>query len=834
MTGETQAAQFADFVHARAAALNRTAVLLVPDAVRAQELLHTSLTQARLRWKGAGDSPEAFVRSILMRTYVRQSKQGRTSDGGAEQVGTHVPLDSGGTMGDPLAGLSARQRAIIVLVAFHGQSLTQAAGFMGISPRVAAGDDERTREALAVPAMEQMAPILAEVAETFTPPDPTGLTAYAERHATAKRKQRRVGWAVACATLLAVGAAGTLLDGPPQGTGEAVQPPSPDLDYAGGYGLVDGEPAPYLDGLALEKTAVIDYGLRRRVVTAPKVDQDIQIYAVAYCDLPGNAMDADAMLDVIGVRAGQEMVNLSCLDRSEDLSTSPLLKPLPRGVDGYTVTVPAVWAGAGGVHLALYREADWATYPFAAFADYDATPQLPDARYVVDTSTPMVLDPSLEGLLGEDHEVRSIEVDVDTTIDITALTQEPGQLMVTLDGVVITNDGEELLGLGKSRPGPWQDADPQLRQGFWRGYASSGFQRSFDSGELSRLGVDITDDTVVVSVLARGFNGAGWQVVANTDGGSAPMALAPGYSATLPEFAHGMRRVSVYQVPTDSEPHEVPMESSVAEQLTWVGGCDLETPHQIRTLSLHTERGHALIPCASYRSEWASPMLPIRAIQGSQRPSGEVEGGTRFRTQSQETEESHSVTLTAPKTSQRTSLTVAAYADVPYDTFPFEAADQPPTSPLSLRPVPDEGDLTGLGLNDSGTKAWVVLDSITRADLDTRGRATLEVAVEEEALLSVATEGKGRFQARLVGGDDQLLDGMFNDPTVLGRIASPLMYRDGWWTSWTTEPMHWTIPLPPRLSGRQSTVEIIAQDYDRGSLTIQVLEAGTGDDTLNR
>ncbi|MGC1206735.1 MAG: hypothetical protein WA880_02135, partial [Ornithinimicrobium sp.] len=629
-----------------------------------------------------------------------------------------------------------------------------------------------------------------------------------------------------------------LLDGPPEGTGEAVQPPVADLDYASGYGLIDGEPAPYLDGLALEKTAVIDYGLRRKVVSAPKVDADTQIYAVAYCDLPGNAMDVDAILDVINVRAGQESVDLSCLDRSADLATAPLLEPLPRDVEGYTVTVPAVWAGTGAVHLALYREEDWSTYPFMAFADYDTVPPSPGAGDVVNAETPLTVDRSLEDLLGTDQQVRSIELDVDTKIDVTALTEEPGQLLVALDGVVITNDSEELVDLGQSLPGPWQDADPQLRQGFWRGYAGSGYHRSLDSGELSRLGVDITDDKVVVSVLDRGFNGVGWQVIVNTDGGSAPMALAPGYSPTLPEFAHGMRRVAAYQVPTDGEAHGVPMESSVAEQLTWVGGCGVETPHQIRTLSLHTENGYGLIPCASYRSEWAGPMLPIGAtvpaelVADDTDDTDDVEGTTKFRTESAEPEQSESVTLTAPELSERTTLTVAAYAEVPYEEFPFDAADQPSTSQLNLRPVPDEGDLIGLGLYLPGTKAWVVLDSITEADLDGAGRAELAVSVEEEALLSVSTEGKGRFQARIVGRDETLLNGMFYDPSVLGRIASPLMYRDGWWTSWTAEPTEWTIPLPPGLGGEASTLEIIAQDYDPGSLSIQVLEAKTDDDTL--
>ncbi len=818
MIGATQPAQFADFVHARTASLNRTAVLLVPDPGGAEALLQESLTQARRRWKNIDGSPEARVRSTMMRLFLRSDDVGERRDPAPDDASSPHSASTDRRLGDPLEGLSPPQRALTVLVAFHGQSSTQAARSMGLGTRAAAVEQTRACATLGVSALDLLAPILTEVAESYTPPDPAELTAYAEGRAETQGRRRRRGWVAAVATLLTLVVVGITLNGPEGGMGERVQKPTPDADYTQGYGLLDGEPAPFLDGLALQRTEVIDYALRRKVVPAPDVDTDVQVYAAAYCDLPGNAVDVAAIRNVITVQVDEDLVQLSCLDRDADVNTVPDLRPLPRGVDTYTVSVPGAWAGAGGVHLALYSEAAWSSYPFAPFVQDRSVPVVPGAGEVITSSTPAEVDLMLSDLLGVEQKVRSIDVAVDTTIDLTILTQEPGQLLVALDGVVVTNDGEDLVGLGTSLPGPWEEAEPHLRNGFWRGYSASGFHRSFDSGDLARRGVDISDDRVVVSVLARGFNRSGWQVIANTDSGATPMALPPSYAPTLPEFAHGMRRVSTFDVPTDGEPHAVPLTSAQADSLTWVGGCGLETPLQMRTLSLHTESRNALIPCASYRSEWADPVLP---------PRSETEPSADSAPQ---------VTLTAPKTTEQITLPVAAYEELRYVDFPFTALDQPSTLPLDLRPVPDEGDLMGLGLDTSTTGTWIVRDAVTQADLDQGGSVRLTADLEGEALLSVATEGRGRLRARVLsnveGDDGQVLDGIFADPDVAGRVASPLMYRDGWWTSWTTRSTRWTIPLPARSRG-PTTVEILVQDYDPGSVRIEVLEAQPGDDTLN-
>lgn len=584
-----------------------------------------------------------------------------------------------------------------------------------------------------------------------------------------------------------------------------------DTGYTEGFGLVGGTPAPFVDGLQLVTTEVIDYALKRRIVAAPEVDDDTRVYAAAYCDLPGNSLDTFAILDAVGIKAGDDVVDLSCMDRGADTATAPLLAALPRGADDYLVTVPSVWAGAGSVSLAFYTETPWADYPFQPSFAGAALPSVA-AQSSVDDSTPLTIDSALSGLLGPDTQVRSIDVDIDTTLELTLLTDEPGQLLVALDGVVITNDGEMLGALGESRPGPWATADPAMRQGFWRGYSASGYHQRLDSATLAQLGVDITDDTVRLSVIPRGFAGTGWQVIATTDGGEAPMALAPGYSPDLPAYAHGMRRVAAYQVPTDGIEHEVRLPTDRNDDITWVGACGVLTPHEIRTVMLKTPVENSYIPCASYRSEWSSPLT---RVGGDDAPSTEV-------------------SLTAPKNADTSSVAVGAYQDVPYADFPFDAAGQPSTVSLNLRPDPDEGYVLGLGRLGGDSAAWTTTATVTDTYLDADGRVSLPAPASVASVVHVTGTGKGRFRVTSGGTRPVPLDGIFADPTAFGRLASPLNYRDGWWTSWTAASTDLSIPVPPEVIGAGSPLEVTVEGYDPGSLRIDIVEVITGDDTLDQ
>ncbi|HKJ12814.1 MAG TPA: hypothetical protein VJ976_10565 [Ornithinimicrobium sp.] len=841
---------FADFVSARGSALHRTAVVLTHDEQAARELVLVALVRAGRGRRRQWATFESDVRGLLVRDYVRRSSGGRRkedaegsrklarpptwarTDEEPASVATDPPL------GDPLAGLSGRGRAWCVLRSLHGHSAAGAASVLRMGRRAGAREEARTLDSLGVESMSQLEPVLGAVADSFPPPDASALNAVLRSRAIAYGRQRAMRAAVGAIGVLALTAGVVTWSAETDDRSERVRAARTDPAYAAGYGLVDGRPRPYVDGLALEKVEVIDYALRSKRVSAPQVEDGGRLYAVAYCDLPGNALDVDAVVDAITVtphdltgepvetvpeQAGSEPadpdapgpVALSCVDRSADTPTAPVISPLPGDVDDFTVTVPSVWSGTGAVHLAFYTEVPWSSYPFSAVPSAAAPPPEPGTGSVVDPSTRLGATGQVPDWLEEEQKarVRSMEVDIDTTLELTLRTSEPGQLLVALDGVVVTNDGEELTALGRSRPGPWRQADPALRQGFWRGYSASGYTRHFDFATLSRLGVDITDDSVTVSVVDRGFNGEGWQVIATTDGGEEAMPLAAGYADSLPEYAHGLRRVATYQVPTDGEPHRVPLSARDAAEVTWIGACGIETPREVRALTLTTPSGSGLVPCAAYRSEWASPLMPLRA------PSEAVPQ------QASPSDPRRPTTLTAPSTPERTSLTVGAYVPVPYEDFPFETEGQPSTSPLNLRPVPDEGEVVGRGWASSSLSAWTEVDALSRSGLDRRGQGQLSVTTDRPTLVSVSTRGRGRFMIRVAGGDPPVLDGMFWDPWVLGRVASPLMHRDGWWTSWTTEPTDWAIPLRTDAGGSTARLEVTAQGYDPGSLEITVLEA---------
>ncbi len=822
MVDRSAALDFDAFVRSRGPSLFRTAALLTHDEPAAQDLLIGALTQAQATWKRSGAAPESFVRSILVTRFAKRRRGGQRDRAGSTDSGPHIHSHLGEShLRDPLSGLTSRQRAVTVLAAHHGQSLPQCAAALGISERATAVAGQQAQDSLGIDDLGAMAPLLAEVAESFTPSDPDTLLTRIGAALPAVRRRRRLRWAIAATAVLAIGASVALLQEPDAPYGEDVEAAVVNTAYTQGFGLVDGTPAPFVDGLELVDTEVIDYALTRRIVAAPEVDGDTQVYAAAYCDLPGNSLDTFAILDAVSIKAGEDVVDLSCMDSGADAATAPLLAPLPRGADDYLVTVPSVWAGSGSVSLALYTETRWADYPFQPSFAGAALPSVA-AQSSVDDSTPLTTDPSLEGLLGSNTEVRSIDVDIDTTLELTLLTDEPGQLLVALDGVVITNDGEILSALGESRPGPWANADPAMRQGFWRGYSASGYYQRFDSATLAQRGVDITDDTVRLSVIPRGFDGTGWQVIATTDGGKGPMAVAPGYSPDLPAYAHGMRRVATYQVPTDGIEHEVALPTDRVDQITWVGACGVLTPHEIRAVALKTPGGNGYIPCASYRSEWSSPLTRIV-------------GDDSLRTESSGTDNPAAIALTGPKNADTSSVAIGAYEDIPYDDFPFDAIGQPSTLSLNLRPDPDEGYVSGLGpLSGDSTASTITTATVTDVYLDADGRVSLPAPASAKSVVHVSGTGKGRFRVTSGGARPVPLDGMFNDPTVFGRMASPLNYRDGWWTSWTADSTVLIIPVPPDVIGSDSPLEVTVEGYDPGSLRIDVVEVILDDDTLDQ
>jgi RNA polymerase sigma-70 factor (sigma-E family) len=130
---------FTAYVEARGRALWRAAWLLTGDPALAEDLVQTALAKAWPHYDrvAASGSFEAYVRRALVTTYA--SWWGRRWRG---ELPTEPPADRPALAADPelahdvrraLAGLSPRQRAVVVLRYFEDLTETETAAALGCS-----------------------------------------------------------------------------------------------------------------------------------------------------------------------------------------------------------------------------------------------------------------------------------------------------------------------------------------------------------------------------------------------------------------------------------------------------------------------------------------------------------------------------------------------------------------------------------------------------------------------------------------------------------------------------------------------------------------------------
>lgn len=130
-------ADFDEFVVARSTALLRTAYLLTHDHGRAEDLLQTSLTKAWFSWSRIADSPEAYVRKILVNTYAtwwRRRWHGEHATDVLPDPGVADGSDdasAGHDLWTAMDRLPRRQRAVVVLRYFEDLTEAQAADLLG-------------------------------------------------------------------------------------------------------------------------------------------------------------------------------------------------------------------------------------------------------------------------------------------------------------------------------------------------------------------------------------------------------------------------------------------------------------------------------------------------------------------------------------------------------------------------------------------------------------------------------------------------------------------------------------------------------------------------------
>ena len=133
--------KFGDFVAARSAALLRSAWLLTGDEVTARDLVQAALVKARARWAWLvrQDAPEAYVRRIMLSTFLAWRWRWRGElpvavvPGRPRQRDTPAEADIRRAVSHALRTLPPRQRAMVVLRFFDDLTEAQAAEVLGCS-----------------------------------------------------------------------------------------------------------------------------------------------------------------------------------------------------------------------------------------------------------------------------------------------------------------------------------------------------------------------------------------------------------------------------------------------------------------------------------------------------------------------------------------------------------------------------------------------------------------------------------------------------------------------------------------------------------------------------
>ena len=161
--------EFEELVAAQAAPLLRAAYLLTGDRGRAEDLVQSALTKAylaRARVLGA-DSPEAYLRRILVTTHHRSFRRRRVR----EELRADVPdtpmaaADAAGRhdLVVAVAALPKRQRAVVVLRYLEDRPEAEVAAILGCSVGTVKSQAFRALAALrARPALRDVVPLTKE------------------------------------------------------------------------------------------------------------------------------------------------------------------------------------------------------------------------------------------------------------------------------------------------------------------------------------------------------------------------------------------------------------------------------------------------------------------------------------------------------------------------------------------------------------------------------------------------------------------------------------------------------------------------------------------------
>lgn len=129
---------FDDWARVAQRRLLRSAYLLTSDISRAEDLVQEALIKAAMRWDTLAEQhPDAWARRVIYRDYISWWRRHRREDEVADvpDVGGEVgpPGEAAAMLRDALAGLTPRQRAVLLLRYVDDLTAAQTAEVLGVT-----------------------------------------------------------------------------------------------------------------------------------------------------------------------------------------------------------------------------------------------------------------------------------------------------------------------------------------------------------------------------------------------------------------------------------------------------------------------------------------------------------------------------------------------------------------------------------------------------------------------------------------------------------------------------------------------------------------------------
>lgn len=594
---------------------------------------------------------------------------------------------------------------------------------------------------------------LDERAHSFDPPDPGALLgAVQEDIASGAGTPRRRPQLVAAAAAVALVAGGgyALTQGMGEETGA--------IDPAEGWELVDGAPPEYAGGLALVDTLEFGAGDSSTEVPWPEGAGN-PVFGVAWCEGAGESDGQSLMLAPDPADgATQEGVMVPCLPEDGQLASGPTPLQVLSAGDPVQVRTLQDIVGEDSIVLGVYREATVSEYPYP---DQQDIPEAPSHEVAITASTPRANQADLAPFgAGVQLPTATVEVGADTTL--TTWAGEPGRLMVAVNGTVITTDGDALP--PRSSPGPWAEADPDLRVGYWHTWRAGASTREFDLSPagLSSYGIEVQEGDTVQVAATGAFPRDAWQVGIDGVGAAADAgdALEPvETSAALPQFVYGMEQVAAVSVPADGGQHlldldEADLHGADPADLTWVSECS-------------DDMALTNLQIGEVQTQCNADIAWLLAVQDSELDAGEP--------------------VRISVASGPEPVTVAAYAPREWADYPFAESADPIGDSASgelILPEPEHGQPPPEMAETRGPKAlYREVERIGTEDLDDAGRAELTVPSSTDLSVWLATEGPARVQLEVDGTN---VEELLNEQVGFGEPH--LLVRDGWFSTWSAAP----------------------------------------------